>query len=355
MMTVQLQPSPERQTFVRSLLEKHRLDIVLVYGTRKESSFVQWLTAAKPRHFHYFYLTTDNQGFLEIDYCVPTLRQQTQESIQPVIEDLIERDLALFLKSYKRIGILGPVPITHLTQVLGKKEFVMLNEEVYPEMVGRTPEELTRIRASARVVTDAFEQVRGGIIAGTTEREIGQHLRVMLLEHADDLAFPITVMSGNRLHESTAGPPTGRAFVEGDMVCIDAGAILNGFASDCTRMYQVGDSPNWRSYQDLCDAHHAVIKRLELGMPIGKIPPLYAEELSARGLPADTLEVGDLGHAIAYTVHEYPFIYREEYESYTLVEGMVFTLEPEIVVSSMRLRVEDMIVMKNGRPRILTI
>ena len=76
--------------------------------------------------------------------------------------------------------------------------------------------------------------------------------------------------------------------------------------------------------------------------------------MAKRGLPAETLAVGDLGHSIGFEVHEFPFLYRKEYDKYAIVDRMVFTLEPEIVFPRYRLRVEDMIAMVARKPVVLT-
>jgi len=62
--------------------------------------------------------------------------------------------------------------------------------------------------------------------------------------------------------------------------------------------------------------------------------------------------VHSLGHGVGLDIHEYPFI---NARSETVVEeGMVFTIEPGIYLPDrFGVRIEDMVVMEQGRPRVL--
>lgn len=343
-----------RKEKLRGILQTHKLDVLLIFATNRNSSFSQWATGTKPRIFHYYYLTPKTSGFLAIDYHVESLRLQTEEPISPIIEDLVERDLAAFLKPFKRIGIAGLVPLTHLQNVYKAKDFVIVDEEFHHLLLSKSQEEIEGITKSAQIVHNVLRRAKQWVQAGITEEELARELQMALLAKAEDLSFALTVISGPRLKEATAGTPTSRVIGDKDMVCIDAGVIARGYSSDCTRMYFVNEPEAEERYKKLRQAHRRVITHLAVGMPIREIVGLYKEALTKDGLPAESLVEGDLGHSIGYNVHEYPFIYRPEYDKYALQEGMVFTLEPEIVFPDYRLRVEDMVVMKDGKPQRLT-
>jgi len=84
-----------------------------------------------------------------------------------------------------------------------------------------------------------------------------------------------------------------------------------------------------------------------------EIAKLYKEELKREKLPEETLEIEDLGHSIGFYVHEHPMFYSSEQENIKLEENMIITLEPEIKFSEYRLRIEDMILVKE-KSEILT-
>ena len=61
-----------------------------------------------------------------------------------------------------------------------------------------------------------------------------------------------------------------------------------------------------------------------------------------------------LGHGIGVAVHEYPRV--GPFSSDQLIEnGMVFSIEPGIYLTGWGgIRIEDLVVMENGHPRVLT-
>jgi Xaa-Pro aminopeptidase len=60
-----------------------------------------------------------------------------------------------------------------------------------------------------------------------------------------------------------------------------------------------------------------------------------------------------LGHGVGLQVHETPRLGRASKDM--LADGMVFTIEPGIYISGWGgVRIEDMVVLAEGRPRVLT-
>ena len=173
------------------------------------------------------------------------------------------------------------------------------------------------------------------------------------MREADALAFPLSLLSGDRCRRSTVGQATERVIGAGDLICIDAGIVLDGFYADCTRMTRCNAGAD-RDYQALVEAHHEVIAALRPGVPFNQIGEYYGRALRTRGLPAETLELADLGHGIGLALHESPFFVTSSSADMTIEEGMVFTLEPEIAFPDKRLRVEDMVVAGAAGLRVLT-
>lgn len=343
-----------RREEVRSLLRAHELDVLLIYASQKNCSFCQWATGTRPRIFHYYFVTDVSSGFLAIDYHAESLRLLTTEPVSPIIEDLIDRDLASFLQPYRRVGLAGAAPFTHLQSALSEKEIVVLDGAFHRMILRKSDTEIEGIRRSAAIVKNVLVQAEQWVQPGISEEELARELRMALLARAEDLSFPLTVLSGPRLVSATAGAPGSRRIAEQDLVCIDAGVVADGFASDMTRMYPIRHPEAEERYRLLRESHDAVISRLRVDLPIRTVVNLYQEELGKRGLPAETLQIGDLGHSIGFQVHEYPFLYRPEYDSYAFVDGMVFTLEPEIVFPDTRMRVEDMVLMNERGTEKLT-
>jgi Xaa-Pro aminopeptidase len=102
--------------------------------------------------------------------------------------------------------------------------------------------ELARMRAAECATSAGFAAVVPLLEVGRSEREIQIELKAEFFRiGADALAFDTIVGGGPNaaiLHFS----PTARPFQEGELVLIDAGGEVRGYASDITRTYAVGGS-----------------------------------------------------------------------------------------------------------------
>jgi len=99
--------------------------------------------------------------------------------------------------------------------------------------------ELERMRAAERATSAGFAAVVPLLEAGRSEREIQIELEAEFFRHgADALAFD-TIVGGGPNAAVLHFPPTARPFQEGELVLIDAGGEVSGYASDITRTYAV--------------------------------------------------------------------------------------------------------------------
>ncbi len=101
-------------------------------------------------------------------------------------------------------------------------------------------EELSRMRAAARATAAGFARAVAMIRPGATERAIEIEIEAEFFRNgAQRTAYDTIVGSGPNsgvLHFM----PTGRAAREGELVLVDAGAEVSGYACDVTRTYPAG-------------------------------------------------------------------------------------------------------------------
>ena len=97
--------------------------------------------------------------------------------------------------------------------------------------------ELGRMRAAERATSAGFAAVAQLLEPGRTEREVQIELEAEFFRHgADFLAFD-TIVGGGPNSAVLHFPPSARPFGDGELVLIDAGAEVRGYASDITRTY----------------------------------------------------------------------------------------------------------------------
>ncbi len=113
---------------------------------------------------------------------------------------------------------------------------------VAPLVARKTDDEIAAI-ARAQAITDAvFDDIRSCIKLGTTEREIAAEIVCRQLRRgAERMSFEPIVASG----PNSALPharPTDRAVQPGDVLVLDYGCVVDGYASDMTRTVVVGEA-----------------------------------------------------------------------------------------------------------------
>jgi Xaa-Pro aminopeptidase len=161
---------------------------------------------------------------------------------------------------------------------------------------------------------------------------------------AEGMAFDVIVASG----PNAALPhhhPGDRRLQEGDSLIVDMGAKLDGYHSDMTRTFYIGNQPDER-FSEIYDlvqtAQTAVLDHLKPGMT-GKEVDALARNLIAEAGYGDYFGHG-LGHGVGLFIHEGPSLSPRSEEEIIDVD-MVLTVEPGIYISGWGgVRIEDLIV-----------
>jgi Xaa-Pro aminopeptidase len=219
--------------------------------------------------------------------------------------------------------------------------------------VVKEPEELDAIRRATEVTNTTYERLAEELFAGRTEKDLAWRMEQLFHEEgADGLAFPIDIASG-----PTAASPHAvsgdRVVREGDLVIVDAGAIVDDYCSDCTRTFAVGEVPD-----SLRETYEVVRRGQQAGLDAVRAGVSGREaDAAARAVIADA-GYGEnfghgLGHGVGLLVHEAPAL-RPESED-VLAAGNVVTVEPGVYLSGVAgIRIEDLVVVTEEGREVLT-
>ena len=147
--------------------------------------------------------------------------------------------------------------------------------------------------------------------------------------------------------------PGDRLVQEGELVLIDAGAKLDGYCSDCTRTFAVGEvSESLQTIYDVC------LRGQQAGLDAVRAGATGREaDAAARAVITDA-GYGEsfghgLGHGLGLLVHEAPTLRPESTD--TLAAGNVVTVEPGIYLSGVGgVRIEDLVVVTDDGCEVLT-
>ena len=208
----------------------------------------------------------------------------------------------------------------------------------------KEPEELDAIRRAINVTNRAYERLAEEQFAGRTEKQLAWRMEQLLHElGADGLAFPVDVAAG----PTAASPhavPGDRVVEEGELVLVDAGAMLDGYCSDCTRTFAVGEVSD-----SLREMHEIVRQAQQAG--------LDAVSAGASGRDADAASravITDAGYGENFGHGLEAPVLRPESED-ILAAGNVVTVEPGIYLSGVAgIRIEDLVVVADDGCEVLT-
>ena len=170
-----------------------------------------------------------------------------------------------------------------------------------------------------------------------TEKQIAKEINDYFEINANGLAFDTIVASG----ENTSMPhaiPGNRKIQNKDIITIDMGCTINGYCSDMTRTFFVGEIP-----EEVKPVYDLVLKNQVQTMQDfkdGVSTRLLTKMVENDFKLHDYCLVHSLGHGVGLEIHELPYI---SYRSDTpLKENMVVTNEPGIYLpGKFGVRIED--------------
>jgi Xaa-Pro aminopeptidase len=213
--------------------------------------------------------------------------------------------------------------------------------------------ELGAIRRVAAIGDNAFERLAQERFVGRTERDLAWRMEELLHEEgAHGLAFPVVVAAGPT-GATPHAKPGDRTIEAGETVVVDAGAVLDGYCSDCTRTFATGKLPEEldRAYRICLEAQLAGLGAVRAGVGGPDADAAARNVIEDAGL-GEAFGHG-LGHGVGLAVHEEPALRRESTD--VLEPGNVVSVEPGIYLSGLGgIRIEDLVIVTDDGAEVLT-
>lgn len=204
-----------------------------------------------------------------------------------------------------------------------------------PRDIIKTKEQIEGIRKSGVITHGILDMVGERIKPGVSTEEVNTWVHDYTIEHN---AIPATLgyygfpkSSCTSINEVVCHgiPSEDRILQEGDIINVDITTILDGYYSDSSRMYIVGEAT--KEAKDLVEStKEALYKGIEQVKPyntVGHIGEAIYNFATSKGYSV-VYEYG--GHGIGIKFHEEPFVSHvgKAGEGMILLPGMVFTIEP---------------------------
>jgi len=209
--------------------------------------------------------------------------------------------------------------------------------------------EVDAMRVAVKIAQDALEAVIPQIKIGMTEKELASELVIQLLKHGSESEIPFApIVSGGPNSANPHASPTNRKLQAGDMLVVDWGATYDGYISDLTRTFAVGEvEEEFKKIHKIVQESNAAGRAVSKpGIPCADVDKAAREVIEKSGY--GKYFTHRTGHGIGMEGHEAPYMRGDNMQ--ILEPGMAFTVEPGIYLPNRNgVRVEDnMVITENG-------
>ena len=217
----------------------------------------------------------------------------------------------------------------------------------------KSPSEIATIRASVQLNSAALKQSLERFKRTMTEQDLAAEIDYRMRRlGAEGTAFETIVASGERSALPHAHP-TDHPIENNQLLLVDVGASVAGYASDMTRTHAIGklDPKVRRMYKAVLESQLAAIASIRPGVSCAYVD--RAARRALRGYGLEKLFVHSTGHGLGLEIHERPRVGRNE--RIKLEAGMVITVEPGVYQEGLGgIRIEDTVVVTEHGCEILT-
>lgn len=215
-------------------------------------------------------------------------------------------------------------------------------------------DEVKKMRRAVTIAQSALEATLPQIKIGMTEKEIAGELVIQLLKHGSESEMPFApIVCAGPNSANPHASPSDRKIQAGDLLVVDWGASYEGYISDLTRTFAVGEA------DDECKQIYELVKQANAAGRNAAKPgaPCAEVDKAAR----DVIEKGGYGkyfthrtgHGIGMESHEAPYMRGDN--MMILEKGMTFTVEPGIYLTGRNgVRIEDNLVITENSAESLS-
>lgn len=217
------------------------------------------------------------------------------------------------------------------------QECYLNGQEVIYRHLLKTPEDIEGIKRSAAINVGVLDMVAERIAPGVTTAEVDQWIYDYTVEHGGipaDLnyeGFPKSVCTSINDVVCHGIPSERDVLREGDIVNVDCSTILDGYFSDSSRMFCIGEvSPERKKLVDVTrESIQRGLAQVKPWNTLGDMAHAVQTYVEENGFNV-VREFG--GHGIGKEFHEDPFVSHvgEPGEGVVLAPGMCFTIEPMV-------------------------
>ena len=288
--------------------------------------------------------SVDQQG-------VAIKRLEEEQPIEPQLVRILS-EIGLTSGRIAVEDILWSRALIELQRILPDVQIVPADALFSHSRMVKDKDELETLRRAGEITDAAFGEVLRVLRPGMSERDIAVELEFQLLSRgAEAFSFPPWIFT---CHENRPGDlrsyraPQLAPLDVGTVIAFDFGCVFEGYCTDFGRTVVLGEpSSEVRKFHTaVVNAAQSGIDALAAGASACHVHRTVCGAMQKAGY--GELFIHRTGHGIGMDAHEDPSL--DSGESCLLEEGMVFTIEPSVIVDgSLWVRTEDVVIVGKDR------
>ncbi len=216
-------------------------------------------------------------------------------------------------------------------------EFRRRGKKVPDRKLIKTPEQIEGIKRSAVINMACLDYVAEHIKAGVSTQEIDDWVARITREMGGIPAplgyegFPKSVCTSVNSQVCHGIPSPDDILEDGDIINVDCSTILDGYFSDSSRMYMIGnvDEKARKLVEDVKEAVQVGLREVKPWRFLGDMGNAVNEFCKSKGYSV-VREIG--GHGVGLEFHEEPWVsyVSKPGTEMLMVPGLCFTIEPMV-------------------------
>ncbi len=215
----------------------------------------------------------------------------------------------------------------------------------------KSPEQIQKIKESAKINIAVLDYVAEHIKEGTTTEEINQWVHTQTIKYGALPAplnfegFPKSVCTSINEEVCHGIPSSDIVLKDGDIINVDCSTNLNGYFSDSSRMFLIGQvsEEKTRLVEITRQCMYLGLEQVKPWNFLGDMGQAVNDFATQNGYQV-VREIG--GHGVGLEFHEDPWVsyVSTKGTEMLMVPGMVFTIEPMINMGTWEIVTDE----KNG-------
>lgn len=211
----------------------------------------------------------------------------------------------------------------------------------------KTPDETAKMREAGRIVAAMLAACRAAVRPGVTTGELDRIAAEVLRKHGATSSFlgyygyPATICTSVN-EEIVHGIPGKRKLREGDIIGIDAGAIVDGWHADAAITVPVG-TVSEAAAKLIAVTEEALVRGIKAAQVGGRLGDIGAAVQSFVEGHGYSVVRNYVGHGIGRAMHEEPQVpnYGQAERGLQIKEGLCIAIEPMVNIGGAGTRTLD--------------